>query len=336
MFLYAVAGLGALAIAIGLVSIVAANWDAIPGRIKIATDLLLVLGCGVVYIRLGSRWPLWARDALLLVVYGLTMGSIALIGQVYQLGGSAREAMAIWSILTAPLMALGSTEFLATIWLFGLQSTCATWLIWLSERPLNADGWALLGASLVPWLLLAIGHSSWLQRLRPAYAWVLVALGWAELVLSASIGAQAFYSNARKEPWDPLWFGFVVALLVVAWLWRHLTPTLGGKVVRWLPITALFLVYVPARVSPGDWDLAAALAFIGLWLLVALSAHRAGMLRLLNLATAVIGVRIVIVYFEVFGSLLSTGLGLVTGGVLTLSLVWLWWRTRREFREERT
>jgi hypothetical protein len=80
--------------------------------------------------------------------------------------------------------------------------------------------------------------------------------------------------------------------------------------------------------------LVAALAFVGLWLLVALAAHRARRYWLMNLATAVIGGRILIVYFEVFGSLLDTGLGLVLGGALTLLLVWVWWRARRGLQRE--
>ena len=99
-------------------------------------------------------------------------------------------------------------------------------------------------------------------------------------------------------------------------------------------MTCLLLTYVPVVVSPGDLDLVAALAFIGLWVLVAYTAHQAGLLTLLNLATAVIGIRILIVYFEVFGSLLGTGVGLVTGGMLTLGMVWLWVRKRREFARE--
>ena len=57
-------------------------------------------------------------------------------------------------------------------------------------------------------------------------------------------------------------------------------------------------------------------------------------MSLLNLATAVIGIRILIDYLEVFGSVLGTGVGLVTGGMLTLGMVWLWVRKRREFARE--
>jgi uncharacterized membrane protein len=38
--------------------------------------------------------------------------------------------------------------------------------------------------------------------------------------------------------------------------------------------------------------------------------------------------RVLVIYFEVFGSMLSTGLGLVTGGLLTLLVAWLWHKQR--------
>jgi uncharacterized membrane protein len=334
--LYAVAGLGGLAIALGIISIVAANWDIIPGRLKIATDLTILLASGIVYARFSAAWPLWLREAALLVLYGLAMGSIALAGQVYQLGGTARDAMTVWSILTAPLMALGSSAFIALVWLAGLQSNFAAWMFWLSEPPLDADGWAIVGTTLLPWLFLLLGDAAWLRRLRPNYAAMFATVGWAELVLCASIGTNALYENTRREAWNALWVGLAIAMLMVAWQWARLRSVQGGGMTCALLAACSLLTYVPARVSPGDCGLLAALLFIGLWLLVAFAAHSARLYRILNLATAVIGVRIVVVYFEVFGSLLSTGFGLVTGGGLTLLLVWLWWRTRRGFREERS
>lgn len=335
-FLYAVAGLGGLAIAIGIVSIVAANWDYIPGQFKIAANLLLLFAASVAVVRLRDTFPLWAREAALLVLYGFAMGSIALVGQVYQLGGSVRVAMATWSLLTAPLMAMGSGAFLALIWLMGLQSTFAAWMIWLCEWPIHEDGWALAGTAFVPWLLLSLGYSRWFARLRPFYASVFAKVGWAEVVACASIGATAFYERTIDEPWLALWGSFAVAALMVAWLWYQHSKEPEWRITRWLLVVCLLLTYLPARMSPGDWDLLSALLFIGLWLLVAFAAHSNRLYRILNLATAVIGVRIVVVYFEVFGSLLDTGLGLVTGGVLTLLLTWLWWRTRRQLRQERS
>ena len=114
--LYAVVGLAGLAIAIGIVSIVAANWDVIPGRAKIAIDLALVVGLSLAVVRLGRAGSVWARETAILVLYGVVLASIALIGQVYQLGGNARIATTVWIVLTAILMTRAATAFVALIW----------------------------------------------------------------------------------------------------------------------------------------------------------------------------------------------------------------------------
>ncbi len=134
LFLYAVAGLGGLAIAIGIVSIVASNWDAIPGRVKIGVDLALVLALGVAVAWLEEHGPAWAREVAIVVLYGLVMASIALVGQVYQLGGKAHEALALWSGLTALLMTRARSGFGGFVWLAGLQITYYTWLVWLGDK----------------------------------------------------------------------------------------------------------------------------------------------------------------------------------------------------------
>ena len=63
------------------------------------------------------------------------------------------------------------------------------------------------------------------------------------------------------------------------------------------------------------------------WLgLFAWASIQLGLVRAFNALTALIAVRVLVIYFEVFGSLLSTGVGLITGGVLTLLVGWLWQR----------
>jgi uncharacterized membrane protein len=45
---------------------------------------------------------------------------------------------------------------------------------------------------------------------------------------------------------------------------------------------------------------------------------------LFRTATAMIAIRLLIVYFEVIGSLAASGLGMILGGALTLLAAWLW------------
>lgn len=330
-FFQAIVGLGVLAIGIGLVSIVASNWDAIPGRVKIAVDLALVAGLGWLVARWHRRGPASAREAGILVLYGLVLASIALIGQVYQLGGKAHVALGIWTVLTAMLMLSGRGIGVGTVWLAGLQTTWCVWLAWSADGPLDLEELALAGIYIAPLLTLAVGRLDVFRRARPTFARVFEVIAWGELVGLASVGTFAFYSNSRYVGMERLWLGFLIASALTAWVWWLLPRSVAGRAQRWLLVACLILAFVPILVSPGDLDVVAALAFIGLWILVAFTAHRAGLVHLLNLATAVIGIRILVVYFEVFGSLLGTGIGLVTGGVLTLGLVWLWTRSRQRF-----
>jgi uncharacterized membrane protein len=72
-----------------------------------------------------------------------------------------------------------------------------------------------------------------------------------------------------------------------------------------------------------------ALGFVIVWALVAWCGYKAQAMQLVNLATAVIAVRIFVAYIEAFGSMLATGAGLIVSGVLLLALAWLWVRKIR-------
>jgi uncharacterized membrane protein len=50
----------------------------------------------------------------------------------------------------------------------------------------------------------------------------------------------------------------------------------------------------------------------------------AGSVRLFNALTALVALRVLVAYFEVFGSMLDTGLGMIAGGGFTLLVVWVW------------
>jgi len=51
-----------------------------------------------------------------------------------------------------------------------------------------------------------------------------------------------------------------------------------------------------------------------------------GRVHAFNALTALVALRILLMCFEVFGSMLNTGLEMMTGGTLTLLLAWGWWR----------
>jgi hypothetical protein len=58
-------------------------------------------------------------------------------------------------------------------------------------------------------------------------------------------------------------------------------------------------------------------------------AARGGWRGLFGISFAMIGVRLLVLYFEAIGGLTATGLGLLGGGVICLALAGIGWRLTR-------
>lgn len=340
--LYALGVLGAGTVALGIVSIIAANWDAIPGRVKLACDLALGAAlAGAAYVALERRRAL-AAEALITLLYGFTLASLALVGQVYQLGTPAYQALLLWSAATLPLVLLGHSRYLAALVTAGLATTHGAALDGLFEYIARRDGvnesvernLIATVAFASPLVYVPLSRVPWLLRERPEYARTLGTLSWLA-VLAGGFGLQ-FVWYADLDRGDTLTWALALTLLLTAALalsLPRLYPELPGTTRRALAATlgAGWLSFALGTGLPhGSVEFAGALLQIGWLALFAWIALQLGWLRAFNALTALIAVRVLVVYFEVFGSMLSTGLGLITGGALTLLIAWFWRRKTRD------
>ncbi|MGI5864829.1 MAG: DUF2157 domain-containing protein, partial [Myxococcales bacterium] len=331
---WALGGLGALTVAVGIISVVAANWDALGRTVKLGLDLVLLTGLALGIFRARGRW---VREILVILYFGLTLASIALVSQVYQLGGDVHLALVLWMILASPVAAFGYSWLVAAIWLAGLNAALGTSLEALSssldDPAIYAVGIGAYAAQVAA--LLLVGNSGWLRARRSDFAKTFEIIGWAGLVLLTSIAQQLWYTDPDSE----LLWSIPVPLLMAGLLaWR--APALLAEPTR----AAVRAVRVAILVSVGasavallphpDIDFLAPLTFIAVWIAFAIACQQVGRIGLLNAATAVIALRVVIAYVELFGSLLETGLAMIGGGLLTIGLAWLWRRLARGFKGE--
>lgn len=336
---YAVAGIGAVAVATGIVAIVASNWDAIPASAKIGVDVVVLAALGASVMRTAVSGPRWLCDALILIEYGVVLASVGLVAQIYQLGGATYTALCVWTALATPLVFHGSGRFLAVAWVVGTQATLVSILVELAETP-RFDGLAVTLCHAIAGLTLLAGSSAYLSTRKPAFARALREFGLLEVALSASFGTAGFYEGFHLGEHPASWWGVAVSALATA----GLIVQVGRKSApsnEWSPPAAVF----PARITiaaalvlaqaplflHGDTklDVLAALTFVAFWALVGWTAFRARTPRIVNLATAFVALRILIAYFEVFGTLLNTGIGLVIGGALVLGLTYVWVKYKR-------
>src|SRR5262245_54704063 len=181
VLLLAVVGLGAFAIGVGLISVIAANWGDIPRLVK----LLAMLGLfganayGLVWAR-GHQYR-WLTDALAVSYFALTLASIALVGQTYQLRGEPYQALLLWLVVGSPALWLAEGALAALVFLGALAVTgafsCDPLVDLLGHDPYASIlVRASLGSTAVFGPLLVASLPT-LQRLRPAFAAIYERLG---------------------------------------------------------------------------------------------------------------------------------------------------------------
>lgn len=341
--MYTLIGLGASTIGLGLVSLVAANWEEIPAAVKLVVDLALGLAlAGLIDLAVRRQWRL-AREASITIFYGYTLASLALVGQIYQLDSPTYHALAVWSVATLPLCLLGESLFLSVLCVAGWVTTHVFALDALIEA-LERHADDLLGRNVAvsvvfasPLVYVLVSFVPWLRAHRPHFVSTLRGVGVLGIVLGGFAIGFLWYEGLTGG--ETLSWSLLVTLLLAlgfsAWLWRLLADEPRRKraaVACVVPIAWLLLV------AATGWRHEAADYVGGLtqiaWLsLCAFVSYRALWLRLFNLLTSLLALRILVVYFEVFGSLLDTGLGLVTGGVVTLLIGWAWQHKMRQLTQ---
>jgi hypothetical protein len=342
--------MGALAIGLGLVAVVAANWEEIPAALKLAAALLLTgLGAGGVLVA-WQREREWPRELGALLLFGLVIGSIALIGQVYQLQSDPWQALVTWLVLCTPFLALVTfSRLVGTVW---FAAAVVTWFsayeslersIGSLERLFGSLASGSARGDLFPLLLylpacLLIVVAVLRRRWPPAedQGELMLKLALAGLVGAVSttvvaIGARLVDRVAPVE----LWLGTLATLLAAASLWTGSSATQRRPVITLLAMS--FVVWAAALLLARAWsaeqravlDALFGLLFIVYWAAIGWLAAQAGQRVLFGLAFTVIALRLLILYLEAIGGLTATGLGLIGGGVLCLVLTWLGWRLTR-------
>lgn len=328
--LWAVVGIGALAIGLGLVSVVAANWEAIPGTLRLAVHFGLTAALAAALWWRGeallSRQP-WAHEALLFVFAVLGVTFLAHVGQVYRTSAPLWQPLALWLVLFAPVILLRGSSWLTA----GLLAGVLVYACWdfadptfgydRPERPALVMGVAtalpVLLAPLGAWMRgrgTRTGFWRRLEQLGFAYA-----LGCASLIAVASGmdeldgDREGFFTLATQIAQAAV--GLAAGALVLAGR-RGASGLAAGCVVL-----GAALVLIAAHIVDGS-ELGGAILFMALWIGVAFAALHAGWRRIFQLAVAVVAVRLVILSFELASDRLTSGAGLIAAGLLILGVAW--------------
>jgi uncharacterized membrane protein len=341
-FLAILSGLGAVLCAIGVALIIGANWQDIHRWVKLGALVLLLVGAHG-----GGYYLKWIRgdfpklgDALLMSGCVLLILGIALVSQIFHLGGRPGEAVLWWiaGIAAVPFLARSHGAF------FVLLVAVYAWLVIEATAP---DGWLNLSRATyggsefsLPFVALCgslvLYWTSFLWRGR-ARQFAPMQQAWPLLVACIAIYAAGF---AHKSWWGRDHGLHLEPALVLTGLaaiagaaaaranwreWRFLSP--------WLLLAAGAALVALANPAGHEVRVAASvlswIALVVLNVFMARAGLQLGRPWLVNLAIAFIALNLFTRYFDLFASMLDQGLMFVVSGVLVLGVGWFLERKRR-------
>lgn len=333
-------GLSIFAILVGILSIIASNWHMIPGGVKIGAHAILNLAAGfAAFYGLRRNIPL-LREGAALAFFGLTLTLIVLIGQVYQMDGTLAAALIFWMIVTFPFFLLAGHGYITAVpWMAAFLSTLFFALMEYMD-PLSATARNLIVfglAALLPLILMAAGLFSALNKHRQALADVALKTG---LFLSGGLAnvslivmGQLPYNLNGPEPLHMLSITLagLTGIFLHAFCHKFYKDDLVLRSGALFAAMSLVILALPF-IGVTGLGVAAALLFIGYWVFIGWLGERTMKMRLVSLAITVIAIRVFFIYVEVFGSLLSTGFGLISGGVVMLALLYAARKINKQIR----
>lgn len=343
--LWAAIGLAALAIGLGLMSLVAANWEAIPGTLRLSIHFALLLaGAALLYLRQrdwAERQPV-ALEAALFVFGVLGMTFLGHVGQVYQTVAPLWQLLLLWLVLFGPLL-LSQGQGWMTAAMLMLTAVVAAWHYATTAgspdgalrtsgttiRVALATGAPVLVAGLAAWWRQTEREDFW-QRLEQAAS--VYAVGGASLIAVAC----AFERWPAQREADLI---LTVLLIYAAIAVGAAALVFAGRREAGGKSQAVILLACgltgPLAFLLSDSQLAAALLFMTLWAVIAAAGLRSGGRGDFQAAVGLIALRLIVLSFELAGNLLTTGAGLIASGVLVLAVAFGALRIARHFAPEK-
>ena len=332
LLLWAVFGIGALAIGLGLVSVIAANWEDIPGLVRLAVHLALMAGLLALLFfreeRLAERSP-WAVEALVFVTAALGLTFFGHIGQVYQTSSPLWQPLALWLALFAPLLLLTGRSWPVALAVLG----GCVWCVWEYAGVMTGYDRQAQGLGLLLWLALVTALpvafaplAAWMRArsARPDFWRRLEQLALAYAVAGASLATAlaavgAFGDGGLTKEWASMATSGAVAVaagLLTGLARRDISGQMAGAIIAGAGLV------LPLAYAADNLTLPPALLFFTLWVGIAAAALVAQWRGVFQLGVGVLALRLIILSFELAGDLLMSGFGLILAGLMILAVAW--------------
>ncbi|MEH6791939.1 DUF2157 domain-containing protein [Parasphingorhabdus sp.] len=342
--LWSLIGLGTLAIGLGIISLVAANWDAIPGTVRLAVHILTIaaISAAIFVLRPHNGFlGLYLKDVLLFILAILGATFFGHLGQVYQTSSPIWQPMAIWLVLFSPLLLLAGRGWLISLlWVVALLGTAIAHWGWLAEQGDAPPSLYIALVTSIPLvaLLSALacrGNSSrepfWTQIGQFALASFVAGVS-LKLIADGVSNGNPFGAQADA--------GKIAIMQLVIWAAAASAAYRLDRSATGTSITAILAAAACANflgsIGPFTEPLAGAILFMAFWAAIGWSAIYSGWRNVFQVVVAIIALRLIALSLELASNLLNSGLGLIVAGVITIGISVVAYRFSRAFAPARS
>jgi len=331
--LYGLTGLGVTVLLTGVISIIAANWEEISPFTKLILYFISLAAITFAAWR-RSETPGVVREALLTALGVYVLAGIGLIGQTYHIQSDGYQGIFLWLVIILPTTLLTSSRLLNHVWFVGLITGVC---LWLASAPNEITSYPRVFLTVaLPYFFLALGYGIG-HRIEhfgnAARLW-----GFAIILMPFAVLGNIAWSAGNEElfrhDFDPrLWVALplvaAIAACVAASFRRfNVSQMLTGAIVAVVASSCLLILPTMCLELPPQSEVVGCFLFLIPWASAAAVAAAMERKRLFDFAALVIGIRFIVVYFQVFGSLAATGVGLIISGSVILGIAYLWYRYR--------
>jgi hypothetical protein len=225
--------LGALLVGTGLIAVIGYNWDDFGRGTRLTfafLPLLLSQGFSAWMLARGSRIPAWVRETAGLLQVLAGGAAIAIVSQIYHLGGTWQDFLFWWILVSLPV--LWATRAHAVV-IFHLLASA----VWAGYQAAFTRPWPDT-PFLFPLLLLALlpywpgWPPQW--RISTTLRWAvtlasMVGFGACAVSAARSIADRAYYGNINNEAMIWMWLATAAVFVLVPMRRDAIAGGIGSK-----------------------------------------------------------------------------------------------------------
>ncbi|MDX9689934.1 MAG: DUF2157 domain-containing protein [Proteobacteria bacterium] len=328
---FGLGGLGVLSLVLGVISLIASNWDKITPDMRILGHTVLNLVVAGIILKFFNK-PSWQREALISFLAGLLMTFIALIGQTLQTQAPLWQPVGFWLLLATPmLLTYARHAGLAFVWLFAI----GFFVFGFSMEKLPREVAEVLLATM-PFLLFTFFSFKKVDAFLPVWTNLMQGLFWVLIVISATT-AQIYWRFDTPQQTHDFFAPVPLRSLITAGVGTLLVyllnlsnrkglikPFWKHEAREWeiILLVSYGFAAAPLLIPHSESVFLGGLFFCLYWLFMGAMGLRLGIDKLWTLATILVGIRIFIAYIEIMGSLAVQGVGFLLTGSLFLLMAW--------------